>query len=494
MSSRCAWTEVWLAALALLLMGLAGLAACGDESASHLPEPASHLPGPGAVPMAVPEPPLESMEPAVRSQLEEQRRVVRKLATDADADADAETGEGPHARELGHAFGELGRLYHAYDLFDAAAAAYRNARRLEPGEPRWPYLLALVEESRGRLEDAEATLAALLESDSVPAPALAPVLVVRGRLLVDLGSREAARESLERAVEIEPDHAAALFELGRLAAEEGDAASAAKLFERVLELQPQASLVHYPLAQAYRKLGRPDEARAQLERRGNERVAAADPWLEEVHALASGSAAHRALGGFAWREGRLEDAVAEYRRAVEADPASIVSRRDLAFVLAQAGHVDEALGELRVAAEARPDNALLHHATGVLESQRGDLAAARKTLERAVVLDPGYEDARWDLAQVLAGLDRPAEAAAQLEAVLAINPNRQEARKLRAVVLARAGRLEEAEAELERAVAADPEDVELRLELARLAEHLGHAALALEQRRAVAALATSQEP
>jgi cytochrome c-type biogenesis protein CcmH/NrfG len=42
------------------------------------------------------------------------------------------------------AWGELGNLYHAYDLLDLAAGAYQEAEKLAPDDFRWPYYLGQI--------------------------------------------------------------------------------------------------------------------------------------------------------------------------------------------------------------------------------------------------------------------------------------------------------------------------------------------------------------
>ena len=56
--------------------------------------------------------------------------------------------------------------------------------------------------------------------------------------------------------------------LGDVALRERKFAEAIEHFRAVLDRVPQAVAIHYSLAMAYRGLGRMDEARAHLQRRG----------------------------------------------------------------------------------------------------------------------------------------------------------------------------------------------------------------------------------
>ncbi len=62
-----------------------------------------------------------------------QRRQIELLLNALENDRDAGAGK------LADRHGELGNAYHIAELLDAAAEAYANARRLAPGDVRWPY-------------------------------------------------------------------------------------------------------------------------------------------------------------------------------------------------------------------------------------------------------------------------------------------------------------------------------------------------------------------
>ncbi|MEM6793225.1 MAG: hypothetical protein AAF725_04550 [Acidobacteriota bacterium] len=103
----------------LLLLPLALLAACG-------PPPAENAVGSDAFePESVEIPALDNLPSPAPEQIRELQERLGVAAGDA---------------ELAQAYGELGELLHAYQLTDPAAACYRNARKLAPGEARWPYL------------------------------------------------------------------------------------------------------------------------------------------------------------------------------------------------------------------------------------------------------------------------------------------------------------------------------------------------------------------
>ena len=86
-------------------------------------------------------------------------------------------------------------------------------------------------------------------------------------------------------LELNPAEAAAYGGLGRAASALGRHQEAIEYFTRALELQPRATIIHYQLALAYRRLGDMEAARAHLEQRGDKEIAYADPLLDAIEPL-----------------------------------------------------------------------------------------------------------------------------------------------------------------------------------------------------------------
>jgi tetratricopeptide (TPR) repeat protein len=74
----------------------------------------------------------------------------------------------------------------------------------------------------------------------------------------------------------------------------------------------------------------------------------------------------------------------------------------MGIALAERGRIDEAIAEFREAARLEPDSARTHWHLGAALASRGARDEAIEHLRRSVQLDPRNEDARHDLAVVLA--------------------------------------------------------------------------------------------
>jgi tetratricopeptide (TPR) repeat protein len=99
------------------------------------------------------------------------------------------------------------------------------------------------------------------------------------------------------------------------------------------------------------------------------------------------------LGNLRLAEGRVEEAIEQYRRVVRSMPDYAVAHDNLGNALASLGRVDEAIHHYREALRARPDSVHWELELGQLLVTRGELAEARRRFERALELDAGSASA-----------------------------------------------------------------------------------------------------
>jgi tetratricopeptide (TPR) repeat protein len=359
------------------------------------------LPGAAAVQqnvLPVPQPRLDELEPAVAEQIREaQQRTAGVVAN------------GGSSKELADAYGALARVYHAYEFLDSAEPAYVNARRLASGNSEWPHLLGVLYQQTGRFEEAAEALTAarrLQPRDHAAAVYLGDIFLSLNRL-VD------ARDQFQSVIDIFP--AVARRGLGDVAMRERKFAEAIEHYRAVLDRVPQATAIYYSLAMAYRGLGRLDEARTHLQRRGPSSVHAADPVADALQSLVRGERAWVMQGRRAYDAGEFQAAVETFSKALAAAPSSVTARVNLGSALIQSGRDADAIGYLRDALRLSPQE------TGVAEVLVGALlrlgrdVEAIETFSRASSYRPEDEASLVALSIVLADRERFRDAIAALE-------------------------------------------------------------------------------
>lgn len=306
------------------------------------------------------------------------------------------------------ALAEVAMLYHAYDLFEPAIDDYSRAIGLAADDHRWVYLRGMARRRLNELDGAMADFAraAELTPDDVPA------WVRLGEVAADRGEAGRAEQALSTALELDSECAAAHFALGQLARAAGDLAAAARSFERVLELQPETSAVRTPLGLTYRDLGREEEARAQLERAGEQRVRLTDPLLQRVFELGEGwNGAMREAGELA-RRGELEAAGQSLRAAIRMDPLAPASRLAWARLLLDRGDLAAAREQTELARFLSQNEVASNRVLARIAIAAENWQQAEEVL-RGVTASPQAEQSDW--MNLGAILERTGEAAEALE-------------------------------------------------------------------------------
>jgi tetratricopeptide (TPR) repeat protein len=286
----------------------------------------------------------------------------------------------------------LGRLAARHDELALAALQFEEAVRRAPrGGPG-------VEGTQG---DAYAALIDVLRRSGKP----------------DQVAR-VCREGLRTSRDIAPVYFN--FHLAGALAELGEAEGALEAAEKAIEQTGDSDRLTVRLQKVYvlRSLGRWDEA-----------VAFGKKVLGEFDAPADRLRTRYALAVAYWGAGKRDEAEAELRAILDADPDHAAAANDLGFHLADQGrNLDEAERLVRSAiandrldrrksGNAEPENAAYVDSLGWVLFRRGKLPEARAELERAAAMPAGAADpVVWDhLGDVLFRLGEKAKAKAAWE-------------------------------------------------------------------------------
>ncbi len=107
------------------------------------------------------------------------------------------------------------------------------------------------------------------------------------------------------------------------------------------------------------------------------------------------------LGFLYSKMGRLDEAVAQYERALKAEPKNARVHVNLAAVLKNQGRFDDAISHCKIALDIDPKDAMAHNNLGASLEAQGKLFAAMSHYEQAVELRPDFADARGNLAAIM---------------------------------------------------------------------------------------------
>ncbi len=337
-------------------------------------------------------------------------------------------------RDSAEAVGRFGQVCHAHALYDAAAACYEIARQLSPGEFRWVYLLAGVEELRGAADD---RIEELFRAAIFLAPGYAPAHVRYGDALLRLGRWAEARDAYAAAVQRDPDLTLAHRGLGQAALLLQDGATALEHLQQAAQLAPDDRITQVALARVYTILGQSEEADEAARKAetlsGEARIA--DQIFFEMERLAVNPASLSERAARNLREGNYDKAIEALTLLGESAGTAVnkqlaFARKQRANQLAFGGDSGAALAEFERAASLAPTDPEIEHNWGTVLLRSGKLAEARTHFEKAIQLDPRSADSLYNLGVVLEGLGRSEEAIEHFTAAAAINPRHVAAGRL----------------------------------------------------------------
>lgn len=272
------------------------------------------------------------------------------------------------------ALAEFAQLCHANGRLAEAMHAYEALLFADPGEARWPHLLAGILTGYGRLAEA----LPLLERAAALAPDRPIVWQRLGEARLKDNRAEEAAAAFREVLKLNPGDVHALFGLARCELQAGRLTGARSRLQEAVTSNPDFPGAQTLLASVWERLGNPAAAQvARLRVRGDGRYTEApDPWAVDLAAYCHDS----------------------YALLVAAS------------ALSSDGRHREALPLLDRAIILTPGDARLHRQQGNTLARLGDLPAARPHLEHALTLEPANEKIRSDLLRVLKGLKDTAAA------------------------------------------------------------------------------------
>jgi len=337
----------------LLLLAALVSAGCGDGGAVEPPEP------PRPVDRA-------HLDPAVAEAIDNAL---------AEVEADPENLDN---------WTRLAMVYHANELFEPARNCYEFLAAADPENPRLWYYVALL---RYRLDDDDGAFAAIsrvIGLDGSYAPARSRL----GDWLLDRGEPRQAGKEFRRAIELDPIDPAGHVGMARVRMESDDPAAAAEILEERLALGSEDPYVHLLLGNAYRQLGRMEEAQVELRQGQTERNVRRDPWAAEVMRFRTGFSAAVGTASDLLFRGENQLAVQMFEKLTLEKPDDLRVLTKLGIGYLRLGRTAEALVVLREAERLYPDHHKVHLQLASALQLSGDSQGALEQIDRAIELKP----------------------------------------------------------------------------------------------------------
>ncbi|MBV8278300.1 MAG: tetratricopeptide repeat protein [Verrucomicrobia bacterium] len=166
--------------------------------------------------------------------------------------------------------------------------------------------------------------------------------------------------------------------------------------------------------------------------------------------------AHYNLGLVLFRNGQLDKAIAQYQKGLEINPNYVQAHNNLGNALFQKGQLDEAVAQFQKALEINLNYAEAHNNLGIALFQKGQLDEAVAQFQKALEINFNYAEAHSNLGLVLFRKGQLDEAIAQYQKALEIDPNYVQAHYNLGNALSQKGQLDEAVVQFQKALEINP--------------------------------------
>jgi len=141
------------------------------------------------------------------------------------------------------------------------------------------------------------------------------------------------------------------------------------------------------------------------------------------------------LGAALREQDKLDEAIAEFQKALELEPDNVEALKSLGAALGKADKPEEAESYLRRAIQIDPRHPSAHSNLGIVLIAQGRLDEAQTVLEQALRIQPDFAGAKSNLGAVYLHQGKVAEAMRMLEDALRIQPDNVDARWNRSLAL-----------------------------------------------------------
>lgn len=349
-------------------------------------------------------------------------------------------GDAADSRPVEAAFEEA-MVAHQSGRLSEAQAAYARILQVNPDHAPALHFLGVSYSQTGDLPQAETLIRRSIAVEERPEyfSNLAMVLDRQGR-------RDEAIGAAADALRLAPDHAGPCVALADLLVAAGKPKDAEPHYRNALRWSREEPEIWFKLGLVLSGLNQVEGA-AEAYRQ----VLA----LDGGHALACNNLANLLLGMKAY-----DDAEAMYRRALQLEPANVAVYCNLARLFHERGDLGRAEAECRHALSVQEGYAPAHNILGTVLLKAGRNSEAESACRQATILKPDFPEAWINLGMILASSGRDEEAEDVLRRAMSVCPGNPVLHHNLAQLLVKKGDLAGAEPEFRRALELGPDDAE----------------------------------
>ena len=362
---------------------------------------------------------------------------------------------------------------------EAALATYRSVLDIQADNAAAHSALITASLQEGKLDEAQKQLDAMKKA----LPKNAQTEYMQGMLALQQKNLPLAKESAQALLRMAPNDPRILQLAGAVEFENRSDLQAQEYLSQAVARAPESELGRRLLVRSYLRSGQTAKA-----------VAALQPALEAKEP----SPTMLSLAGEVYMQlGDSAKAETYFARANRINPEDTRNRTALAMIQVSRGDArgaseleeiasadsgtsadlaliasslsqkrfDQALKAIAALEKKQPDNLMVHNLRAVALHGKGDTPGARRSLEKALSVNPAYYPAAAALARLDLMERKPEQAAARFESVLAKDSKNVQAMLALAEMRSRAGKNEDAADLLKRAIAASPNDATARAAL-----------------------------
>ncbi|MFC1657363.1 XrtA/PEP-CTERM system TPR-repeat protein PrsT [Candidatus Moduliflexota bacterium] len=340
---------------------------------------------------------------------------------------------------------EMARAYLLKSKLEEALRELESVLEDDPMNVKALTIAGAVHGAKGDHEKAEQLLARALEED----PGDAGAHMTMANLMIAVGRPGDAERLLRELLQIDPDHNPALHQMAQLQLQEQDREAALGTYDRLIETYPTDLKAFYKKGMILIDQGKYDEAGAIAEKlkgtfpnrpegsrlKGlgffySRNYVEAITELQKAVAIQTTPGDLYYLGLAHYGRGEYEQALSQFQKTLDLSPSSQRARELVAMVLLKQGRVDDAIAAGRNAVENDAGSALAHKTLGDAYIAGGMMDEGMDELNRALEINPDLAEVHLKKGLVDLKMGRDREGADALRTAVEANPDKVDSRLL----------------------------------------------------------------